>query len=294
MTHTDPAPVLRVGVVGCGIMGAGIAEVCARRDLDVLVAVTSTDSERRGRRRLQASLDRAVASGKLSVTERDGVLENITFTTDLGRLRTRQFTVEAITEDEKHKHAVLRELDRALPDPSALLASTTSSLSLGRLCDAVTRKGRFLGAHFFSPAQSTPLVELIGTPFTDGAALDRAELFLTKTLGKEVIRAGDRSGFVVNRLLVPYLVSAVRMLESGFAGAEDIDRAMVLGCAHPVGPLKLADHIGLDTVASAALSLFTAFAEPQYEPPALLRQLVDEGRLGRKTGRGFYDYPHTD
>ncbi|NGO74113.1 3-hydroxybutyryl-CoA dehydrogenase [Streptomyces sp. YC504] len=289
-THVpDDASISRVGVVGCGIMGAGIAEVCARSGLHVRIVVSRPSALGRAAGQLHASLDRAVAKGRISEAERERAVGAAEFTADLADLADRQFIVEAVPEDASVKAGVFRTLDSLLGDSPAILASTTSSLPIGRIAEATSRPGRVLGTHFFSPVPVAPLVELVGTRFTEPALLDRTESLLTVTLGKEVIRAGDRSCFVVNALLVPYVISAIRMVESGFARVEDVDRGMVLGCGHPMGPLRLADLVGLDTVAATARSLCEDSGESLHAPPALLERMVEEGRLGRKTGTGFYE-----
>lgn len=280
----------RIGVVGCGLMGAGLVEVCARAGLDVEVAVSSAASAGRGRRRVLDSLDRAVARGKLAAADRARALERITWRTGLEGMRDRELVVECVAEDEPAKLRLLAELDRTVTDPRALLASNTSSLSIGRLATATRRPGRVVGLHFFNPVPVMPLVEVVASALTEPDARTVAEGFVTGRLGKRVVRSPDRAGFVVNALLVPFLLEAIRMLESGHASAEDIDSGMTLGCAHPMGPLALADFTGLDTLAAVAGCLHAESADPKYQPPELLRELVAAGRLGRKTGRGFHRY----
>jgi 3-hydroxybutyryl-CoA dehydrogenase len=280
----------RVGVVGCGQMGAGIAEICAKAGLDVTVVVSRPESIVPGRRRIEASLDRAVGKGKLTVEQRDAALAGINLTADLDALADRQFVIESIREDESAKVELFARLDTIVKDPEAILASNTSSLPIMRLGRSTGRPQRVVGVHFFSPVPVLPLVELTGSLLTDDEVRDRTERFVTDSLGKQVIRTEDRAGFVVNALLIPYLLAAVRMVESGFATAEVIDRAMRLGCSHPMGPLRLADLIGLDVVASIADSLYEEFKEPLYAPPSLLVRMVEGGMLGRKTAHGFYLY----
>jgi 3-hydroxybutyryl-CoA dehydrogenase len=280
----------RVGVVGCGQMGAGIAEVCARAGLDVRVAETTGEALELGRTRLVNSLDKAAARGKLTAGERDGTLERLSFTTDLGEFADRDLVIEAVVENEQVKTEIFQILDQVVTRPDAVLASNTSSIPLVKLAVATSRPGQVLGIHFFNPAPVQKLVELIPALTTSEETVERAESLVTKVLGKHPIRAQDRSGFVVNALLIPYLLSAVRMFESGIAGRDDIDNGMEFGCAHPMGPLKLADLIGLDTVASVADSMYAEFKEPLYAAPPLLQRMVDAGRLGRKTGAGFYTY----
>jgi len=280
----------RVGVVGCGIMGAGIAEICARADLDVRVAVVAERSAERGRRRLAASLGRGVRKGLFTEADRELALKRVSFATKLSDLADRQIVFEAVPENEALKLRVFCELDHSISDRAAILASNTSSIPIHRLAAATGRPERVVGVHFFSPVPSLPLVELIGTSSTEAATLARTEAFVEGVLGKQAIRSQDRPGFVVNVLLIPYLLSAVRMVESGFATPQVIDKGMMLGCGQPVGPLRLVDLIGLDTVASVARALHEEFTEPQYMPPPMLLRMVDDGLLGKKAGRGFYDY----
>ncbi|MCF6523180.1 3-hydroxybutyryl-CoA dehydrogenase [Streptomyces sp. JJ36] len=280
----------RVGVVGCGQMGAGIAEVCARAGLDVLVAETTGEALELGRTRLVSSLDKAVARGKLAEEERDATLDRLAFTTDLGEFADRDLVIEAVVENEQVKTEIFQVLDQVVTRSDAILASNTSSIPLVKLAVATSRPDHVLGIHFFNPAPVQQLVELIPALTTSEETVKRAEETVGKVLGKHAIRAQDRSGFVVNALLIPYLLSAIRMYESGIASREDIDNGMEMGCAHPMGPLKLSDLIGLDTVASVADSMYAEFKEPLYAAPPLLQRMVDAGRLGRKTGAGFYPY----
>ncbi|MFM8267230.1 MAG: 3-hydroxybutyryl-CoA dehydrogenase [Ilumatobacteraceae bacterium] len=280
----------RVGVVGSGLMGAGIAEVCARAGLDVIVREVDPAGCEAGRARLVSSLDRGVRSGKLSEDERDAAVARLAFTTDLADFADRQLVVEAIVEDESAKTAVFRELDRHVSDPTAILASNTSSIPIMKLGIATARPEQVIGIHFFNPVPILRLVELVTSLLTSVDTAARADMFARETLGKRVIRSQDRAGFVVNALLIPYLLSAIRMLESGFATADDIDSGMVEGCNHPMGPLRLTDLIGLDTTMAVAESLYAEFKEPLYASPPLLSRMVEAGLLGRKSGRGFYDY----
>jgi 3-hydroxybutyryl-CoA dehydrogenase len=289
-SHREEAAgrVERVGVVGCGLMGSGIAELSALAGYDVRVAVSSQDSLAAGRSRILASLDRAVRAERIGAAERDAALGRISFTTDLIDLADRQLVIESIVEDKAAKVELFALLDKTLQDPEAIIASNTSSLSITAMASATSRPGQVLGMHFFSPAQLIPLVELISSLHTSESALARAEDFVTTGLGKQAIHAADRTGFVVNALLVPYLLAAMRMVESGFASAETIDRGITLGCSHPVGPLKLADLIGLDVLHSVADALYDEFKEALYAPPPLLTRMVEGGLLGKKAGRGFY------
>lgn len=287
MTET----VSRVGVVGAGQMGGGIAEVSARAGVDVLVWEATEELAAGGRARILKSLDRAVSSGKITERERDQTAERLRFTTDFADFADRQLVVEAIVENEAVKAEVFGKLDEVVTDPEAVLASNTSSLPIERIAKATKNPGRVLGLHFFNPVPVLPLVEVISSLSTSDGAAARAEQFASEVLGKQVVRATDRSGFIVNALLVPYLLSAIRMYESGFATAEDIDKGMVLGCAHPMGPLKLADLVGLDTVKFIADAMYAEYKEPTYAAPPLLLRLVEAGYVGKKSGRGIYEYP---
>ncbi|EFL21243.1 3-hydroxybutyryl-CoA dehydrogenase [Streptomyces himastatinicus ATCC 53653] len=282
--------VSRLGVVGCGLMGSGIAEVAARQGLDVLVAEASQSSAEAGRRRLTDSLDRGLRRGKLTEEQRDQALARLSFTCHLGDLADRQFVIEAVAEQRDLKTTVMQTLDKEVVDPRAILATNTSSLPIVDLAAVTSRPEQVIGMHFFNPVPVQPLVELIPALTTASETLERATDFAARGLGKRTIQATDRSGFVVNALLVPYLLAAVRMVETGTARPEDVDQGMELGCAHPMGPLRLLDLIGLDTAQSVAESLYEEFKEPLYAPPALLRRMVAAGRLGRKSGHGFYAY----
>ncbi|MFJ3821131.1 3-hydroxybutyryl-CoA dehydrogenase [Streptomyces nodosus] len=280
----------RVGVVGGGQMGAGIAEVCARAGLDTVVCEVDAVAARAARDRVHASLDRAVRHGKLSETAARDAHALLRFTGELDDLADRQLVVEAVVENPETKTEVFAALDKIVEDPAAVLATNTSSLSVMRLGTATGRADRVVGLHFFNPVPVLPLVEVVTSLHTSPETAATAEEFAGRTLGRTVIRSQDRAGFVVNALLVPYLLSAIRMAESGFATAADIDTGMELGCAHPMGPLRLADLIGLDTVAAIAESLYAEFRETLYSPPPLLRRMVEAGLLGRKTGQGFHVY----
>ncbi|WP_327341944.1 3-hydroxybutyryl-CoA dehydrogenase [Streptomyces europaeiscabiei] len=282
-------PVTRLGVVGCGLMGSGIAEVAAHSGIDVRVAEATHDAVEAGRRRITASLDRGVRRGKLSERQRDQALAGLSFTHDLSDMADRQFVIEAVAENRDIKTDVLRALDKAVEDPTAILATNTSSIPVVDLAVATDRPAQLIGMHFFNPVPVQRLVELIPALTTSEETLRRTRDF-ARQLGRQVIQAPDRSGFVVNALLVPYLLSAVRMVESGAAHPDDIDRGMELGCAHPMGPLRLLDLIGLDTAQAVAESMYEEFKEPLYAPPALLRRMVAAGHLGRKSGRGFHVY----
>jgi 3-hydroxybutyryl-CoA dehydrogenase len=278
----------RVGVVGCGLMGAGIAEVCARAGLDVTVVESTDQAADAGRQRLTRSLTRAQERGKLDHAEE--VLGRIGIGTEMAALRDRELVVEAIVEDEPAKIALFRQLDEIVTSQGSILASNTSSIPIMKLAVATRRPTHVLGIHFFNPVPVLSLVELVPSLLTSTETTDRARSFVVDQLGKHPIESQDRAGFIVNALLIPFILSAIRMLESGFATAEDIDAGLVSGAAHPQGPLALADLIGLDTTKAVAESLYEEFKEPLYAAPPLLNRMVDAGLLGRKTGRGFYTY----
>ena len=280
----------RVGVVGAGLMGSGIAEVSVRAGRDVIISEVDEQAAEAGRARIQQSLDRAVSKDKLSAADRDAALDRLRLTTDLSQLADRQLVIEAIAEDADLKTDVFARLDSVVTDPDAILASNTSSIPIAKLAAATGRSGNVLGIHFFNPVPVLKLVELVPALVTDERTVERASAFATDRLGKQTIRAQDRSGFIVNALLVPYLLSAVRMFESGFATAEDIDNGMVLGCAHPMGPLRLADLVGLDTLKAIADSMHAEYKESVYAAPPYLQRMVDAGLCGTKSGRGFYTY----
>ncbi len=280
----------RVGVVGCGLMGSGIAEVAARSGRDVTVVESDAVAAERGLARIEASLATAVSRGKMSEDERDTALARIEVTHDADALADRELVIEAVVEDEAAKVAVFERVDKIVVSDDAVLASNTSSIPIMKLAMATRRPEAVVGLHFFNPVPVLKLVELVPSLLTSEGTIERSERFAVEALGKRVIRSQDRAGFVVNSLLIPYLLSAIRMLESGFATAEDIDAGMVEGCAHPMGPLHLTDLIGLDTTMAVAESLYEEFKEPLYAPPPLLSRMVDAGLLGRKTGRGFYEY----
>jgi len=284
------SPVSRVGVVGCGLMGSGIAEVCAKAGLDVMVREANPAAMEAGQKRLTASLDRALGANKITEDERDSALARLSFTTELADFADRQLVVEAIIEDERLKTEVFAQLDKYVDDDNAILATNTSSIPVMKLGMATKRPSQVVGIHFFNPVPVLKLVELVPSLLTSDDTITRSVEFAESRLNKKVIRSNDRAGFIVNALLVPYILSAVRMMESGYASAEDIDLGMVEGCAHPMGPLRLADLIGLDTIVAIAESLYAEFKEPLYAAPPLLSRMVDAGLLGRKAGRGFYDY----
>jgi 3-hydroxybutyryl-CoA dehydrogenase len=271
-------------------MGAGIAEVSARAGVDVLVFETTEALITAGRARIVKSLERGVSAGKITERERDAAAGRLKFTTNLADLADRQLVIEAIIEDETVKSQFFAELDKVITDRDAVLASNTSSIPIMKLAAATQNPSRVLGLHFFNPVPVLPLVELVSTLVTSAAAVKRTEEFASAVLGKQVVRCSDRSGFVVNALLVPYLLSAIRMVEAGFATVEDVDKAVVAGLSHPMGPLRLSDLVGLDTLKLIADKMFEEFKEPHYGPPPLLLRMVEAGMLGKKSGRGFYTY----
>ncbi len=280
----------RVGVVGAGLMGAGIAEVAAKAGVDVTVCDINDAAVAAGRSRIEASLQKAVRAGKLEDDAAMAALARVRFVTDIGELADRQIVVEAVREFEDEKLEVFRSLGKIVIDEDAILASNTSSIPIMKLAVASERPEHVVGLHFFNPVPVMRLVELIPSIVTSADVADRAEDFMVDGLGKRVIRSQDRAGFIVNALFVPYVLAAIRMLESGFASADDIDAGMVEGCSHPMGPLALADMIGLDTIEAVADSMYSEFKEPLYAPPPLLSRMVEAGLLGRKVGRGFFNY----
>lgn len=281
--------VAKLGVVGGGQMGAGIAEVAAKSGTDVLVMEVNAELAERSLDRITRSLDKAVDRGKLEASQRDGALAKISYTTDLAEFSDRDLAIEAVTENEQLKLDIFRSLDEAM-GKDAILASNTSSIPITRLGAVTERPESVIGMHFFNPVPVMGLMELVTTVRTNSAIADRAEAYARDVLGKTVIRAKDRGGFVVNMLLVPYLLGGIRMYEAGVASREDIDAGMRLGANHPMGPLELSDFIGLDTMKLVADVLFDEFKEPLYASPPLLTRMVEAGLLGRKTGQGFYDY----
>ncbi|HEX6025485.1 MAG TPA: 3-hydroxybutyryl-CoA dehydrogenase [Solirubrobacter sp.] len=280
---------MRVGVIGGGLMGSGIAEVCARSGVDVTVVEADEERAERSRAAIDKSLARGVRAGKLTEDDKAAALDRLEVTATFEDLEGVDAAIEAVVEDEQLKRDVFRRLDELLPD-AQFLASNTSSVPIMKLGAETKHPGRVLGMHFFNPVPVLPLVELVTSIMTDPETVEEARNFAEGTLGKTCIDSQDRAGFVVNALLIPYLLSAIRMYESGFASKEDIDKGMMLGCAHPMGPLQLADLIGLDTLLAVSESLYDEFRDPASVAPALLNRMVEAGLLGRKSGRGFYDY----
>jgi 3-hydroxybutyryl-CoA dehydrogenase len=282
------APFTEIGVVGAGFMGTGIAESAARAGLAVHVYEPSAAPLERSRSSLEKSIMRAVQRGKLGEDEAQQMLQRISYTTDLESLAGAEVVVEAVIEDEQVKSRVFADLDAALPD-AQLLASNTSSIPIAELAAVTSNRGRVLGLHFFSPVPVMKLLEIVVALDTAPESVVLAEQ-LAEQLGKHPIRTKDRSGFIVNMLLVPYLMAGVRMYEEGFATREDIDEGMKLGCGHPMGPLTLCDFIGLDVLYAVCNSLYEEFKRDEYAPPPLMKRMVVSGHLGRKSGRGFYEY----
>jgi len=278
----------RIGVVGAGFMGSGIAESCAVAGVDVTAYEPQQAPLDRSRGRLEQSIGRAVARGKLTRDDADSVIGRIAYTTDLGDLDGVDAVIEAVVEDPRVKGELFERLDRQLPD-AQFLASNTSSIPIAEVAAWTSRPDRVLGLHFFSPVPVMKLVEVVVALDTGEQTVQTAHSF-AQAIGKQPIQTKDRSGFIVNMLLVPYLMAAVRMFEDGFASREDIDEGMRLGCGHPMGPLTLCDFIGLDVLYAVCDSLYEEFKRPEYAPPPLLKRMVVSGHHGRKAGRGFYEY----
>ncbi|MGH9379183.1 MAG: 3-hydroxyacyl-CoA dehydrogenase family protein [Thermoanaerobaculia bacterium] len=278
----------KVGVLGCGLMGSGIAEVAARAGHETVVREVSEELLEKGLTRIRKSLERAMEKGKLDESQRDKTLANLSGTVQLEPLSDCDLVIEAIVEDVEEKRLTYRSLDEVVQE-KALFASNTSSLTITELAMATARPDRFIGLHFFNPVPVMQLVEVVRTLLTSDDAFQSAMSFV-ESLGKRPVAARDTSGFIVNRLLVPYLLDAIRAYEEGVGSVEDIDQAMKLGCGYPMGPFTLLDFVGLDTTFSIANIMFDEYREKRFAPPPLLKQMVLAGRLGRKSGRGFYDY----
>ena len=278
----------KVGVVGAGLMGSGIAEICARSGLDTIVVEANADAVEHGRARIEHSLHRAIERGKLTKSEADALHKRLHFTEDLTQLKDRDIVIEAIVERLEDKVELFSKLDLITPRET-ILATNTSALPIIEIARATTRQDRVVGTHFFNPAPVMKLLELVRTIATSDDTVTEVKQ-LADRLDKRVIVAQDRGGFIVNLLLIPFLTNAVRLYESGFATKEDIDEGMKLGCGHPMGPLQLLDYIGLDTALFVCNALYEEYAVRDYAAPPLLKRMVAAGYLGRKTGRGFYEY----
>jgi 3-hydroxybutyryl-CoA dehydrogenase len=277
----------KVGVLGCGLMGSGVAEVAARAGYETVVREVTGELLDKGLEKIHGSLGKAVERGKLEAQVRDETLSRLSGTVDLGALADCDVVVEAIVENLDEKRKTFGALDEAVKE-DAIFASNTSSLTITQIAMFTKRPDRFVGLHFFNPVPVMKLVEVVRTLLTSDESFDRAFEF-ARSLGKEPIACRDNSGFVVNRLLVPYLLDAVRALEEGVGSVEDIDKGMVLGCGYPMGPFRLLDFVGLDTTYYIANIMFEEYREKRFAPPPLLKQMVLAGRMGRKSGRGFYD-----
>ena len=278
----------KVGVLGCGLMGAGIAEVCAKAGFSTVVREVDEGLLEKGMQRIERSLSKAVDKGKLEAVQRDETMSRISGTTELESLADRDLVVEAIVESLQAKVETFAALDRIVRD-GAIFASNTSSLTITQIAMATQRTDRFVGLHFFNPVPVMKLVEVVRTLMTSDETMQQCLDFVA-SLGKEGVSCRDNSGFIVNRLLVPYLLDAIRAVEEGVGSIEDIDKAMQLGCGYPMGPLTLLDFVGLDTTYYIANIMFEEYREKRFAPPPLLKQMVQAGRSGRKSGRGVYDY----
>ena len=282
------AEIKRVGVLGCGLMGSGIAQVAASAGYETIVRDVSKELLDRGRAGIEQSLAKFVEKGKLPAPDRDAALQRLSFTTSVADLKPVDIVIEAITEDLGLKTALFKELD-GLCGPGTIFASNTSSLTIAELAAATQRPDRFVGLHFFNPVPLMALVEVVRTVTTSQESFKRAFSFAA-SLRKEPVAAKDNSGFIVNLLLVPYLLDAIRAVERGIGSVPDIDKAMQLGCGYPMGPLTLLDFVGLDTTHHIAEIMFREYREPRYAPPPLLKRMVLAGMYGKKSGKGFYDY----
>ena len=278
----------KVGVLGCGLMGAGIAEVCVKSGYPTVVLEVEQSFLDQGMARVSASLDRAVAKQKLDQEARDVAWDRLSGTTELSDLAGCDIVIEAIIENLEAKRTAFAELD-AIVGPETVFASNTSSLTITDIVTATTRPERFVGLHFFNPVPVMKLVEVVRTLLSSEETVDEMHEFV-RSLGKQPIACRDNSGFIVNRLLIPYLLDAIRAYEEGVGSVEDLDRGMQLGCGYPMGPFTLLDFVGLDTTYYIANIMFDEYREKRFAPPPLLKQMVSAGRLGRKSGRGFYDY----
>jgi 3-hydroxybutyryl-CoA dehydrogenase len=280
----------KVGIVGGGQMGGGIAEVCAKAGIDVIVVEVTDELAARSKAGIERSLAKALERGKIDEDGQDAAVARLAFTTDLESFSDRDLVIEAVVENLEVKRELFARIDKVVESPDAILASNTSSIPITQIATATSRPGSVVGMHFFNPATVMPLVEVISTVVSDDATAERAAAFAADSLGKRVVHAKDRAGFIVNKLLCPYIFEAISMYEEGFATREDIDAAMVNGAGYPMGPLTLSDLIGNDTMLAVADAFMEEYQDPRYAAPPLLRRMVEAGLLGRKSGKGFYDY----
>lgn len=278
----------KVGILGCGLMGSGIAEVSARSGYTTVVREISDEEIAKGRASIEKSLARAVEKGKLDAADRDAALDRISLSTDLGSLEDVDIVIEAVVEDIEVKKDVFGKLDEVCK-ADTIFASNTSSLTIVEMAADTGRPDRMVGLHFFNPVPVMKLVEVVRTISTSEETFERSMEF-ARSLGKEPVACRDNSGFIVNRLLVPYMLDAIRSLESGVGTLTDIDKAMKLGCGYPMGPFTLSDFVGIDTLYRIAEIMFDEYRETRFAPPPLLKKMVTAGYYGRKSGRGFYDY----
>jgi 3-hydroxybutyryl-CoA dehydrogenase len=280
--------ITRVGVLGCGLMGSGIAQVAATAGYATIVRDVAQPILDKAKAGIEKSLAKFVEKGKLQTADRDATLTRLSFTTATAELQPCDIVIEAVTEDLEVKNALWKELD-GLCGAGTIFASNTSSLTIAAMAAATKRADRFVGLHFFNPVPLMPLLEVVRTVTTSEETFKRAFAF-ARSLGKEPVAAKDNSGFIVNLLLVPYLLDAIRALEHGVGSVTDIDKAMQLGCGYPMGPLTLLDFVGLDTTYKIADIMFEEYREQKYAPPPLLKRMVLAGMYGKKSGKGFYDY----
>lgn len=278
----------KVGVVGCGLMGSGVSQVSAQSGYETTVREVNRELLDKGLAKIQKYLDKSIAKGKATAEQKEMVNKNLRGTTELEDLKDSDMIIEAVTEDMDVKNELFKELDKLCPERT-VFASNTSSLKISEMAAPTSRPDRFVGLHFFNPVPVMKLVEVVRTPPTSDETFQTA-LDFVKSLEKTAVACKDTTGFVVNRLLVPYLLDAIRALEAGVASKEDIDNGMMLGCGYPMGPLTLLDFVGLDTTLSIANIMHDEFKQPQYAAPELLKKMVAEGKLGKKSGMGFYDY----
>ncbi len=280
----------KVGIVGGGQMGGGIAEVCAKAGIDVIVVEMTDELAAKSKAGIDRSLAKALERGKIDEDGIDAAVAHLAFTTDLASFSDRDLVIEAVVENLEVKRELFSRIDTIVERTDAILASNTSSIPITQIATATSRPESVVGMHFFNPATVMPLVEVISTVVSDDSTAERAAAFAADSLGKTVVHAKDRAGFIVNKLLCPYIFEAIAMYEEGFATREDIDAAMVNGAGYPMGPLTLSDLIGNDTMLAVADAFMEEYQDPRYAAPPVLRRMVEAGLLGRKSGKGFYDY----